>query len=113
MSKKSRKKRTGVVYSTNSDFEYAYDTPEEEASIEPGKQQLHISIEKKGRRGKVVTIVEGFQGPDDDLGDLASRLKSSCGVGGSAKDGLILLQGDLRGKVRELLIQWGYGVKGS
>jgi translation initiation factor 1 len=110
MGKKSKKNRRGVVYSTNPDFNYSYGDNEETAAVDPGKQSLHVFIEKKGRRGKVVTLIEGFRGPQEDMDKLASRLKSSCGIGGSAKDGQIILQGNLRNKVRDLLKSWGFGV---
>lgn len=102
------KSRLNVVYSTNPDFVY----DEEEDSIEetlPQKQQcLRVMIERKGRKGKVVTLVKGFVGLEDDLKDLAKFLKTKCGVGGSVKDAEIVLQGDFKSKVIELLKNEGY-----
>lgn len=103
------KERLNIVYSTNPDF--AYDTAEESAGTEtlpPAKQPLRISLDKRNRGGKAVTLVTGFSGTDTDLADLGKRLKVKCGVGGSAKDGEIIIQGDLRAKVLALLQQAGY-----
>ena len=108
MGKKSKKNRVGVVYSTNPDYSYDYDDQGQEETLDTNEQSLHCRIEKKGRRGKVVTIIEGFQGSAEDLGDLAKKLKTGCGVGGSAKDGEIVIQGDQRKKAVQLLKDWGY-----
>lgn len=113
MSKKNNdwKKRDGVVYSTSDDFEYnlgGEDTPE---TLPPSQQKLKVLLDKKQRAGKQVTLVEGFVGTDDDLKELGKLLKNKCGVGGSAKDGEILIQGDHREKVLQVLIQAGYGAK--
>lgn len=97
----------GLVYSTNPD---AISTPEiEVTSTLPLKdQKLKVILDKKQRRGKVVTLVEGFSGIEDDFQDLAKQLKTKCGTGGSAKDGIILIQGDCKKKIFEYLIEWGY-----
>ena len=99
--------KNGTVYSTNPDF--AFDFNEEEAvTIEPAKQNLRVMLDKKQRAGKKVTLITGFQGSDFDLAVLGKELKSACGVGGSVKDGEILMQGDFREKVLALLQEKGY-----
>ncbi len=109
MGKKNRKKRIGVVYSTNPDYTYQTtdDQPEKE-SPDPKDQVLRVQLDRKGRKGKEVTLVTGFQGPDDELGALGKRLKKACGVGGSVKDGEILIQGDHRDRVVEILRGEGF-----
>ncbi len=104
---KHRSDNNGTVYSTNPDF--VFDNGEEEAvTLEPGKQNLRVMLDKKQRAGKKVTLITGFQGSDFDLAVLGKELKSACGVGGSVKDGEILLQGDFREKVLGILLQKGY-----
>lgn len=107
----SKKKRVNVVYSTNPNFEYTNDENQVEETLEPREQRLYVSIDRKSRGGKEVTLVEGFVGDIEDLKELAKELKSKCGVGGSAKDGEILVQGNFKDKVYDLLIQKGYQVK--
>ena len=102
------KDRLGVVFSTNQDYNYEYDEPQEQETLPPGQQKLRVTIEKKGRGGKVATIVKGFVGTDADRGKLEKMLKTKCGVGGSSKDGLIILQGDIRDKIIQLLRDLGY-----
>ena len=102
------KDRLGVVFSTNPDFNYTTDETEEISTLPKEKQKLRVFIEKKGRGGKVVTVVKGFQGSSDDLKNLEKMLKTKCGVGGSSKDEMILLQGDLKDKVILLLKDLGY-----
>lgn len=102
------KDRLNVVYSTNPDFKFEVDEEEEVETLPPAKQQLRISLDKRNRNGKSVTLVTGFVGTDDDLHTLAKKLKTKCGVGGSDKDGEILIQGDFRQKVLELLLADGY-----
>lgn len=109
MSKKNNN-RSGVVYSTNSNFDYD-DESEEEVTLPAEEQLLYISIDRKQRKGKEVTLIEGFVGTNDDLKDLAKRLKSSCGVGGTAKDKEIIIQGNFRDKVMLLLEKEGYKTK--
>lgn len=108
MGKKNKKKRIGVVYSTNPDHSYAYEEPEEMDDIAPNQQRLRVLIDRKKRRGKEVTLVTGFVGSSDSLKSLGKLLKTKCGVGGSAKDGEILIQGNHRDKVVDILIKEGY-----
>lgn len=102
------KKREGVVYSTNNDFNYQYQSNNEQDTLPPQQQQLRIELDKSGRAGKTVTLVTGFVGATADLETLAKFLKTRCGTGGSAKDGDILIQGDVRNKVAEILQKEGY-----
>ncbi|WP_299455675.1 translation initiation factor [uncultured Microscilla sp.] len=107
------KSRLGMVYSTNPDFEYDTEGEEEEETLPINQQDLRVMLDKKNRKGKVATLVTGFVGTDDDLKALGKMLKSKCGVGGSAKDGEIIIQGDMRDKVMELLKNAGYKAKKS
>ncbi len=102
------KERLNVVYSTNPDYRYETEETAEADTLPKEKQNLRVSIEKKGRGGKTVTIVKGFVGTENDLRELERLLKNRCGVGGSSKEGEILIQGDLRDKVTELLRKEGY-----
>jgi translation initiation factor 1 len=112
MSKKNDwKKRDGVVYSTSSDFEYSYQQNEEADTLPPQQQNLKVSLDKSGRAGKQVTLVSGFVGSANDLDTLTKTIKTKCGVGGSAKDGAILIQGDVRDKVVQILQKEGYKAK--
>ena len=104
---KHRSDNNGTVYSTNPDFVFDY-SEEEAVTLEPAKQNLRVMLDKKQRAGKKVTLITGFQGSDFDLAVLGKELKSACGVGGSVKDGEILLQGDFREKVLGILLQKGY-----
>ena len=114
MGNKNKKKRVGVVYSTNPDYDYDYERPEDQDEIPANQQKLRVLIDRKQRGGKEVTLVTGFIGPEDQLKVLGKLLKSKCGVGGSAKNGEILVQGDHRDKVVELLKKEGYtGTKKS
>lgn len=111
--KNSFKNREGVVYSTNPEFNYFEHIPGLTATLPNDEQQLLVRIERKGRGGKVVTIVEGFVGSPDDLKELGKLLKNKCGVGGSAKDGEIIIQGDVKEKVFQILSENQYKVKKS
>lgn len=102
------KDRLNVVYSTNPDFKYDIDKEEEQDALPKEKQQLRIQLDKRNRKGKAVTLITGFVGTSEDLEELGKFLKVKCGVGGSAKDHEIIVQGDLRNKVLELLQKEGY-----
>jgi translation initiation factor 1 len=106
------KNRDGVVYSTDSSFEYQDREAQEQSTLLPKQQNLKVSLDKNGRAGKQVTLVSGFIGNTDDLEKLGKLLKSGCGVGGSIKEGMILIQGDLREKIAKLLQAQGYRTKG-
>jgi len=108
MKKSDWKDRLGVMYSTNPDFQYDMGDTEEQETLPNEKQALRISLDKRNRGGKAVTLVTGFQGTEDDLSTLGKMLKVKCGVGGSAKDGEIIVQGDHRQKVLEILKKEGY-----
>lgn len=104
------KERLGVVFSTNPDFNYTTDQETEKTTLDPSKQNLKIWLDRlKG--GRVATVVRGFVGSADDLATLGKDLKKSCGVGGTAKDGEIIIQGDHRDRVVELLTKAGYKCK--
>jgi len=110
MAKKSKKKRFGVVYSTDPDFDYQNDDQEIE-DIPVREQRLRVLIDRKKRKGKEVTLVLGFVGSESSIKDLGKYLKTKCGVGGSVKDGEILVQGNQKEKVVKLLREKGYIVK--
>lgn len=107
----SKKNRQNIVYSTNPNFQYDYDEVQENVTLIPAEQRLTIVLDKKQRKGKVVTLVQGFVGTVDDLDALAKELKRHCGVGGNAKDGAIIIQGDNKEKIHKLLTNKGYNAK--
>ena len=116
MSKKKKnnfKNREGVVYSTNPDFNYFENFPGLATTLPNEEQNLIVRLDKKHRGGKIVTLIEGFVGSQDDLKELGKMLKSRCGVGGSQKDGEILIQGDFKEKIYQILLEKNYRVKKS
>ena len=102
------KERLNIVYSTNPNFEYSTDEMEEIETLPKQQQKLRVSIEKNHRGGKTVTLVRNFTGTEDDMKELGKLLKTKCGVGGSVKDGEILIQGEFKEKIIELLKKEGY-----
>ena len=113
MAENDWKARLGVVFSTNPDFNYTTTAEEEVETLPPAQQNLRVWIESNHRGGKTATVVKGFVGSESDLKELAKELKSRCGVGGSAKDGEIIIQGNHRERVVELLIAKGYKAKAA
>ena len=110
---KDWKDRLGVVYSTNSDFDFEKGEMAEGDTLPPQQQKMIVSLDKPNRKGKAVTLIVGFVGSEDDLKELGKHLKTKCGVGGSVKDDEILIQGDHRNKVVELLEKRGYKTRRS
>lgn len=108
---KQKKERVNIVYSTNPDFQFQFEEEEQIDTLPNGEQKLYVSIDRKQRAGKEVTLVEGFIGTEEDLKDLGKLLKSKCGVGGTVKDNEILIQGNFKDKIFDLLVKEGYGVK--
>lgn len=102
------KSRLNVVYSTNPDFKYENIEEKETETLPKSQQKLRVSMEKKGRGGKTVTLIKGFEGSEEDLKELGKLLKTKCGVGGTAKDGEIIIQGDFKQRIIDLLKSEGY-----
>lgn len=106
----AKRRQGGMVFSTNSDYmtelEQAHN--QEIETLDPGQQKLIVRRDNKARKGKVVTLVLDFEGSDEDLQELGKRLKVACGVGGSAKNGEIIVQGDFVERIHNLLLEWGY-----
>lgn len=107
MSKKN-KKWVNVVYSTNPDFQYEQEQEEQSETLDKNQQKLYVSIDRKQRAGKEVTLIDGFVGVEDDLKELGKLIKTKCGVGGTVKDNEILIQGNFKDKIFDLLIKEGY-----
>jgi translation initiation factor 1 len=105
------KSRLGMVYSTQSDFAYENGENTEQTTLPPAQQKLIVAIDRSHRAGKQVTLISGFAGSNDDLQALAKWLKTNCGVGGTAKDGAIMIQGDFRDRITDLLNAAGYKAK--
>lgn len=107
------KNRLGVVYSTDPNFKYVSqdDLDQEPETLPAERQKLIVAIDRRNRGGKQVTVVNGFEGREDDLAALAKTLKTRCGVGGSAKDGQIIIQGDMRDRIVDILLSLGYKAK--
>jgi len=105
------KDRLGTVYSTNKDYNYETNTSEEEETLPPEEQLLKVLLDRKQRKGKTVTAIEGFIGSNDDLKSLTKELKVKCGVGGSVKEGIAIVQTSDRDKIMDLLKSKGYKVK--
>ncbi len=108
MKKNDWKDRLNIVYSTNPDFNYTTEENEEAETLPKSQQRLRVSVEKKGRGGKTVTLIRGFVGTEEDLRELGRLLKAKCGVGGSVKDGEMLVQGEFKQRITELLKAEGY-----
>lgn len=108
MTKKIKPRADGLAYSTNSDYFNDYADEPAADTLPKNQQKLRVKLDSKQRAGKVVTLVEGFTGTADDLEALGKQLKTKCGAGGSAKEGIILVQGDYKEKVIGWLKDWGY-----
>lgn len=106
-----KKEKQNIVYSTNPDFQYQFEEEEGAETLPKNQQKLYVSIDKKQRAGKEVTLVEGFIGSEEDLKDLGKFLKNKCGVGGTVKDMEIIIQGNFKDKIFDLLVKEGYSVK--
>jgi translation initiation factor 1 len=107
MSKKNKSNSTGLVYSTDPDFKWKEEQAAEDTSPS-GQQKLRIRLDKNQRAGKTVTLIQGFNGKEDDLDELGKKLRSFCGTGGSVKDGEIIIQGDQREKILQWLLKNDY-----
>lgn len=108
---KDWKDKLGMVYSTNPDYEFNYDAEDEPETLAPEEQNLKVETDRRKRKGKTVSLVSGFIGKQDDLKELAKFLKIKCGVGGSVKDGQIIIQGEFKKKIIDILISKNYNVK--
>lgn len=108
MGKKNKGRADGLVYSTNQDYYDDYEEQNNDITLPKNEQKLRVRIETKHRGGKVVTVVDEFVGTQDDLKELGKEIKTKCGTGGSAKDGLIIIQGDYKEKIINWLRDWGY-----
>lgn len=113
MAKSKRQRFEGVVYSTNDEYQYKDNEEAEGESLPPSKQNLRILSDKKQRGGKTVTLITGFVGNKEELESLGKLVKQKCGVGGSVKDGIIIIQGDFKARILELLLKEGFKAKVS
>lgn len=107
MSKKNKQDQNGFVFSTDPDFKFDYEEEAQE-TLAPAQQVLRVKLETKHRAGKAASVITGFTGKDEDMQELAKKLKNFCGTGGSAKDGEIIIQGDQREKILNWLLKNGY-----
>ncbi len=102
----------GLVYSTGKETMASLleglSLGEEEETLPKEDQELRVRIERKGRKGKTVTLISGFVGQTADLEELGKELKAKCGIGGSVKEGEVILQGELVERVVALLREMGY-----
>lgn len=111
MAGKKKNNREGIIYSTDPEYTFQFNDHEETATLPPQQQNLKVMLDKKARGGKQVTLVTSFVGKEEDLKELGKLLKNKCGVGGSIKDGEIIIQGDFRDKVLAILVGAGYKAK--
>lgn len=111
MTDKNKKGRQGIVFSTNPDFNYEYEPEQQVNTLPPQQQNLKVQLDKKARSGKQVTLVTGFVGTENDLKELGKLVKNKCGVGGTIKDQEIVIQGDFRDKILQILLQANYKAK--
>lgn len=111
--KKALNDFSGIMYSTDSSFEFENQANDAEETLPNNQQDLRVTLDRKNRGGKAVTLITGYRGTEDDLQTLAKMLKTKCGVGGAAKDGEILIQGDFKEKVFLILQKEGYKIKKS
>ncbi|HAN77880.1 MAG TPA: translation initiation factor [Bacteroidales bacterium] len=110
---KDWKERLGVVFSTDPNFSYEQENTDSSETLPASKQNLKVSLDKRNRKGKAVTLVTGFVGTEDDLKELGKLLKTKCGVGGTVKEMEIMVQGDFRDKILQILVENGYKAKKS